>query len=82
METFCSCVIVIVIIICNKIWPNYNYFCLQQLHRIRDNAEKQNHCHTWFAFVIFVEISYLNTYMCKLELLKKEENRDLSADSN
>ena len=39
METFYSCVIAIVI--CNKNWPNYNYFSFQQLHRIRENAEKQ-----------------------------------------
>jgi len=45
MEILYSCVIIIVI--CNKIWPNYNYFCFQQLHRIRENAEKQNHCCTF-----------------------------------
>jgi len=41
METFCSRVCVI--LICDKNRPIYNYFCFQQLHRIREKAEKQNH---------------------------------------
>jgi len=45
METFYSCVIVI----CYKNWSNYNYFCFQQLHRFRENAEKQNHCYTFYV---------------------------------
>ena len=45
METFYFCVIVI----CNKNSPNYNYFCFQQRHRIREDAEKQNHCHTFYV---------------------------------
>jgi len=50
METFYSCVIVIIIVIRNKNWPNYNYDCFQQLHRIRENAEKQNHCYTYVTY--------------------------------
>jgi len=45
METLYS----FVIAICNKNWTNYNYFCFQQLHRIRENAEKQNHCYTFYV---------------------------------
>jgi len=45
METFYCCVIVI----CSKNWPNYKYLCFQQLHRIRENAEKQNHCYTFYV---------------------------------
>ena len=53
METFYYCVIVIVIVICNKNWPNYNYICCQLLHRIRENAEKQKHRYTFYIIYYY-----------------------------